>query len=185
MASEIAKDAPEWVHLLTTGQISARDGRRFTLDDPTSVISASIARSSQLVVDYEHQTDHAPKNGKPAPAAGWIKDLAVRADGIWGRIEWTDKAATMIRAREYRFLSPTFTHAKEAPHRIGLILRAALTNNPALGLIALATTQNDIAPGAPRYNASQLSAEEVAICKALNISEEAYVKTKNERVIDF
>ncbi|PIW30406.1 MAG: hypothetical protein COW30_02540 [Rhodospirillales bacterium CG15_BIG_FIL_POST_REV_8_21_14_020_66_15] len=141
-AIELPADPPEWIHLMTPGQLNARDGRRFQLDDAVAVVRDSLARSANLVVDYEHQTDLAEKNGQPAPAAGWIKDLSVRPDGIWGRVEWTAKAADMIRAREYRFLSPTFTHAKTAPHQVRIILRAALTNNPALELTALATNQD-------------------------------------------
>lgn len=139
---ELPADPPEWVHLMTPGQMLARDGREFHLANVSEVVKNSLARTANLVIDYEHQTDHAEKNGQPAPAAGWIKDLAVRADGIWGRVEWNAKAADMIREREYRFLSPTFTHSKTKPHTVGLILRAALTNNPALELTALATTQD-------------------------------------------
>lgn len=141
-ASELPSEPPEWIHLMPLGAVEARDGRRFTNADAETVVRASIERSQSLVIDYEHQTDLAEKNGKPAPAAGWINELAVRADGIWGRVEWTKKAADYIRAREYRFISPTFTHEKKAPFNVGIILRAALTNNPALELTALATNQD-------------------------------------------
>lgn len=141
-AVELPAEPPEWIHLMPPGQMNARDGRRFLLRDPEAVVRASLAIAKEFVIDYEHQTDLSPKNGQPAPAAGWIKELAVRADGIWGRVEWTAKAAGMIRAREYRFLSPTFNHTPDASHEVKVILRAALTNNPALELTALATNQN-------------------------------------------
>lgn len=141
-AVELPAEPPEWVHLMTPGHMLARDGREFRLQDPGGVVRNSTERSAVLVIDYEHQTDHAEANGQPAPAAGWIKDLTVRVDGIWGRVDWTPKAAEMIRNREYRFLSPTFTHSKDKSHTVGVILRAALTNNPALELTALATTQD-------------------------------------------
>lgn len=32
----------------------------------------------------------------------------MRDGAIWGRVEWTERAAAAIRAREYRFLSPSF-----------------------------------------------------------------------------
>jgi len=163
-AVELPAEPPEWIHLMTPGQLNARDGRRFLLRDPGAVVQASLAVSRELVIDYEHQTDLAPKNGQPAPAAGWIKDLAVRADGIWGRVKWNDRAAEMIRAREYRFLSPTFTHTPDASHEVKIILRAALTNNPALELTALATNQD----GDPVMEKFLL-----ALAKALGLGDDA------------
>lgn len=134
-------DAPEWVHLMPLGVIEARDGRKWTLKDPQAVVAASSSRGRDAVVDYEHQTDLAEKNGQPAPAAGWIKEFQVRADGIWGRVEWTAPGADRLRAKEYRYLSPTFVADKKTGE-VKAILRAALTNDPALYLIALAKEQD-------------------------------------------
>lgn len=162
-AIELPAEPPEWVHLMTPGQMLARDGREFLLKNVSEVVQKSTSLSKVLVIDYEHQTDHSEKNGQPAPAAGWIKELSVRSDGIWGRVDWTAKAADMIRNREYRFLSPTFTHSKTKPHTVGVILRAALTNSPALELTALATTQD----GDPDMEFRK------ALAKALGLSENA------------
>ncbi len=178
-AIELPAEPPEWIHLMTPGQLRTNDGRSFLLEDPAKVVRNSQDRLRTMVIDYEHQTDLAEKNGQPAPAAGWIKELAVRTDGIWGRVEWTDKAAGMIRSREYRYLSPTFTCSKAAPHRVGVILRAALTNDPALELTALATTQN----GDPEMEFLK------ALAKALGLGEDATeeqvlaaLKSQNEAI---
>jgi phage I-like protein len=138
-------DKAQWVHLFTHGPMMARDGRRFVLSDPAAVVERTMARagSAYLPVDYEHQTDYARANGQPAPAAGWIDQLAVRDNGIWGRVEWTAKARAMLSAREYRYISPTFTADKETCE-VRVILRAALTNAPALELTALASVQPSI-----------------------------------------
>lgn len=37
-----ARAAPEWVHLLPVGAVDGRDGRRWRLDYPASVIGRSI-----------------------------------------------------------------------------------------------------------------------------------------------
>lgn len=134
-------EPPEWVHLMPLGEIKGRDGRRWTLANPQAVVAASKSAGLDAVVDYEHQTDLAEKNGQPAPAAGWIKEFEVRADGIWGRVEWTAQAAQQIRDKQYRYLSPTFLHRKTG--EVIAILRAALTNAPDLYLTALATRQDD------------------------------------------
>ncbi|MEX2450918.1 MAG: phage protease [Rhodospirillales bacterium] len=132
---------PEWVHVFPLGKIDARDGRKFEVVDPAGLVQASIDPTMDLVVDYEHQTDNAEKNGQKAPAAGWIKDLENRADGIWARVEWTPDAAKHLRDKEYRYLSPTFLFDK-ATKKVTKILRAALTNHPAFQLTALATQES-------------------------------------------
>lgn len=134
----------QWVHLLTPGVIQARDGRTFVMDDPKAVVAATLrwAGATDIAVDYEHQIDLAKINGKPAPAAGWIKRLDVRDSGIWGLVEWTDAAARMIAAKEYRYVSPVIRLTSDL--RIVDIIRVALTNSPALDLVALATAQATI-----------------------------------------
>ena len=130
--------APEWVQLMPAGAFEARDGRRWRLDDAEAVIAASRRRAgaTSMVFDYEHQTDYAPENGQPAPAAGWIQDLEVRDGEIWARVNWTARAKRMIEAGEYRYSSPTFAHTKAG--RVLSIWRAALTNDPGLDLPAIA-----------------------------------------------
>lgn len=128
-ASVIPDGGPEWIKLMPAGPIDAADGRKWRLADPVAVADASAA-AIDLVIDYEHQTDRSGKNGQPAPAAGWIKAIEARADGLWARVEWTDRARAHLAAREYRYLSPTFEVDKK--NNVVRIIRAALTNNPAI-----------------------------------------------------
>jgi phage I-like protein len=131
----------QWIHMMPAGEFSARDGRGpWTLRNTDAVIAASTAYAgdNQIPVDYEHQIDMAVKNGQPVPA-GWIKQLQARADGLWGLVEWTEKARAYLASKEYRYLSPVFNHAPSG--EITRVLRAALTNNPALELTALANAQ--------------------------------------------
>ena len=138
--------APEWVHLLPLGKIKARDGRQFVLTDPAAVIRAFEAGGVDLPVDYDHQAD-SPKaraNG-PVPAAGWIKALASRSDGIWGQVAWTATAAAMIAAREYRHLSPSLIFGTRTGEVVGLN-GAGLVHHPALELTALAHQEHPMPP---------------------------------------
>jgi phage I-like protein len=103
----------------------------FTLDEKgtVSIMAAYADQGVELAIDYEHQTFAAASNGKPAPAAGWFKPEA-RADGLWAvNVRWTDAAAEMLRAKEYRYFSPTFEVDKS--NRITRLLPVALTNFPA------------------------------------------------------
>lgn len=134
--------AEQWIHLMPSGEFSGRDGRGpWAMHNTDAVIasSAAFAGKKPIPVDYDHQMDKASENGKPAPAAGWIKQLQSRADGLWGLVEWTDKASAHLAAKEYRYLSPVFNHTPSG--EVTRVLRAALTNNPALELTALASVQ--------------------------------------------
>lgn len=127
------------VHLFTLGTLEARDGRAWRLDDPHAVIAATVryAGKTELPIDFDHQTDFSQENGRPAPAAGWIKRFEADEEGIWAVVEWTDIAAQMIQRKQYRYISPTFDADKSG--KILRILRAALTNAPALNLTQIAS----------------------------------------------
>jgi len=136
--------APDWVHLIPAGRFAGRDGRGpYQLKDAQAVLAASGLAGLDPVIDYDHQTDLAAVKGVggTAPAAGWVKELEARADGIWGRVEWTARAAAAIAAREYRYVSPVFQHTKSG--EVLKVLRAGLTNNPNLHLTALASQETD------------------------------------------
>jgi phage I-like protein len=136
-SAEIADDG--WVHMIPAGTFQLRDGRGpFRNDQAAAVIAASRALRMDLPVDYDHATDFAPQ-GTQVLAAGWIKELQARPDGIWGRVEWTERAAQMLKAKEYRYLSPVFRHKKDG--QVMRIDRAALTNNPAMELKAVASQE--------------------------------------------
>lgn len=138
-------EAPDWVHLLPMGQIKARDGRRFVLDDPEAIVAVFETGGLDLPVDYEHASEKPEaKRSGPVPAAGWIKQLQVRADGLWGRVEWTARARDMIGNREYRFLSPAILFNKE-DRRVVKLKGAGLVHSPALHLTALASQEDEMA----------------------------------------
>ena len=142
-ASLEAGGRKQWIHLLPKGTFVGRDGRGpWKADNLGEVIdnTRAYAGKTLLAIDYDHQIDKAAKNGQPAPAAGWITELQERPSGLWGLVEWTEKAAAHIKAKEYRYLSPVFNYAP-GTNEVKRLLRAALTNNPALELTALASVQ--------------------------------------------
>lgn len=102
-----------------------------TKEGAQAVVEAFAAYGNDLVVDYEHQTMDAPANG-PVPAAGWIRQgsLEVRDDGLWAKVEWTENAAKLITAKEYRYTSPTFSYEKKSME-IRELGPLALVNYPA------------------------------------------------------
>jgi phage I-like protein len=128
------------LQLLPAGSFKARDGRPFDapgwfIDGALAqrLIAAADARRNQYVLDYDHQTLLAKKNGQPAPAAGWFKKLEWR-DGVGlfaVDVDWTERAAAMIAAKEYRFISPVIGYDK-ATGAVTSLYMAAITNNPAI-----------------------------------------------------
>lgn len=107
---------------------------------PDTMRQMAEYRGAQAIdppVDYEHASLFADRS----PAAGWIKSLDQRkgddgSQSLWAQIEWTDAAADHIRAREYRYLSPTIvwnTRDRKSGKMGGASLHSvALTNKPFL-----------------------------------------------------
>lgn len=95
----------------------------------------------KLAIDYEHQT-FGRFNTRPdglRPAAGWIGGLEMREDGLWAtNVNWTARAAQLIRAGEYRYFSPVIFWADEDYSVLDGLGPVALTNDPAMcGVTAL------------------------------------------------
>jgi phage I-like protein len=136
---------PEWIQLIPAGNFHGRDGRGpYVLSDPAAVIAATNAlrMKAGIPIDYDHATDFGAPQGNPAPAAGWITEFAIRNGAIWGRVEWTERAAHAIRAHEYRYISPVFQYAP-GDGIITRLLRAGLTNNPNLYLTAISAAGDE------------------------------------------
>lgn len=140
------RQAPEWIHLLPGGMIGTRDGRGpYRVPDMAALIAASMAEGP-LPIDQDHAIDLAAPHGQPAPARGWIVEMAERADGLWGRVEWTEVGRGLVEGREYRGISPVMLAAEDGT--VLRLLRASLVNAPNLkGLTALhrtRTTETDM-----------------------------------------
>ncbi len=141
------------VQLLPAGTFRASDGSGRPADAPhwkldgaiaARLIARVAAKANPLVIDYEHQTLFAEKNGQPAPAAGWFagKSLEWRdGAGLFATApEWTPPAAARIANGEYRYISPVFEYDRASGEVLDIRM-AALTNNPGLaGMAAVALT---------------------------------------------
>ncbi|GAB2182668.1 phage protease [Denitratisoma sp. agr-D3] len=136
----IQGDAPATeFRLIPAGEFQAVDGRpgngkKWSLTQWRAdlIIAAAHARQSDMVIDYDHQTLHKEKNGQPAPAAGWFKDLEWREDGLWAvNVRWTAEAAADLVSERYRYISPVFLYDQDSGEVLALRM-AAITNDPGL-----------------------------------------------------
>ena len=131
---------PNEILLMPAGEVRTRpsdDRPSWHNTSPAAVVAASRELEKDLPIDFEHQTQRSEVNGQPAPASGWIKRVFERDGAIWGGVEWTADAARMIAAKQYRYISPVFNYDR-GTRRVQRILGAALVNEPALYLPALA-----------------------------------------------
>lgn len=165
---------PEWVMLVPAGVFSGRDGRGpYRLDDK-AVLEAFARGGIDLPIDYDHQTLEADAKAGPVPAAGWIKALEARDGALWGRVEWTPKAAELITQKEYRFLSPVFRHDKTG--RVLALEGAGLTHYPNLDLEPVAHAKGDtmdIKPLAEALGAAPDADLEALVAHAKSLKEAA------------
>lgn len=166
---ELSADVPEWVEVLPPGpQVIGRDGRRWVYD-AEQVLAATLAHAAgaELPFDYLHATELKAPLGDEAPAAGWAREYRIAESGaLEARVEWTQKARNSISQREYRYLSPVFTH--DDAGRIHRFSSFGLTNKPNLGLKALNSEQTPAMETHPML--------EEAIRAALGLPETATVE---------
>jgi phage I-like protein len=121
---------PEWIRVLPLGTVELSDHREPFLVDEASLKSMAAdfrSRGVDLVVDYEHQS----LQGERAPAAGWIKALEARGDGLWARVDWTQQARDYLEKKEYRYFSPVLRLDPESRKPVAL-MHVGLTNVPAI-----------------------------------------------------
>ncbi|MBJ3783406.1 phage protease [Devosia sediminis] len=179
------EDKAVWNKLVPAGTFKARDGRGPFHAGGKSEMEAILARTmeyaggTELMIDYDHQSFLSAVKGVggTAKAAGWIKKLEVREDGIWGLIEWTALAARSIKRNEYRYLSPSFSNDKAG--NIHTIFNAGLLNMPAMDLVAVAAGADLSTPTEPDMKtiAKALGLEETA-------SEDAILAAINAQAAD-
>jgi len=137
--------APEWVMI---GRVGRWEGHP---DGPEVITAARLASAldhferhyeandADLPIDYHHGSVFAAaRGGPPAPAAGWIRQMELRAEGtqLWARVVWTADAARDVAAGRFRYVSPVLRFG--APDRVTgrpvpmLVHSLALTNTPFL-----------------------------------------------------
>lgn len=128
-----------WAHVAMLGEWRghSKGEFQFTQDAFTEILRNFAAQANPIPWDYEHDTFNPDTTG-PKPASGWVKRLELRNNGteLWAYVDWTPRAADMIRAGEYRFCSPVVdfeSFDRKSNNPIGAeLLSVALTNNPFL-----------------------------------------------------
>jgi phage I-like protein len=147
-----APTLPEWIRVLPLGRVELSDHREpFQVDEASlqAMVAAFRSRGVDLVIDYEHQS----LQGERAPAAGWIKELEARPDGLWARVDWTQQAKDYLEKKEYRYFSPVLRLDPESRKPTAL-MHVGLTNVPAI---------NHLPPLVARWGGEAAAEEELQV----------------------
>ncbi|MFQ2605618.1 phage protease [Aeromonas caviae] len=147
--AQLSLQGDGWHQLLPVGPFKARDGRPFDVPGghwqldktiATTLINRAKALGQDILIDYDHQTLKVDQNGQPAPAAGWYNGDEIEwreGEGLFIKPRWTERAAALVAAKEYRFLSAVFPY--DAQGRPLELRMTAITNDPGVvGMQALA-----------------------------------------------
>lgn len=154
----------------------------FTREAFDKIIANFNARKTPVKVDYEH--DSLSGEPGPKPAAGFVKELELRANGteLWARVDWTARAAKYIRDGEYTRCSPVVDFAAKdrvSGKPIGPeLIQVGLTDDPFLdGLHATYLKRFSMSDSASDNTGTvQLTADE----EAAKAAEEAKAKAMSD-----
>ena len=76
--------APDYIRVLPLGNVSSEKGNFVVDGESYRLMKEHMQRRAiDIVIDYEHQT----LGNVQAPAGGWIKELILKKDGIYARVE--------------------------------------------------------------------------------------------------
>lgn len=110
-----------------------------------------------LRVDYDHFSYDRQQSSR---AAGWIRAIENRSDGIYARIAWSKSGKDAVEGGDFRLVSPVFSDLTQiAPNRVrpGRIDSLALTNNPNIDSIPPLSNRSINQPSNMESIASALS----------------------------
>ena len=163
-AADGTRVVPSEFRLLRAGPNASTKGS-YVFDEVAAqcVMAAWQSSGISIMGDYEHQSLARPPI--EAPASCMECQLELRNGELWAtNVKWTDRAASMLAAGEYRYFSPAFYFDPETMRVLELI-NFALTNTPALrGLTPLvAATAHTEEQMEPEKKIAALTADNEAL----------------------
>ena len=67
--------------------------------------AGKLRHGNELLIDHEHFSDQPDKETR---AYGWLVELQVREDGIYGRVRWSKTGKEAVDGGDYRFFSTEY-----------------------------------------------------------------------------
>lgn len=152
LALKAGAEPPTEFRIFKAGENRTRKGCfLFEAADATAVMAKAKEFGADYSIDYGHSMFSFISAGDPAEtnkAAGWFR-AELRGGELWATdVTWTPLAAEKLKAREYRYTSPTFNRSEDG--HISELLNVALTGIPATnGLKPLVASASPPAPPLP------------------------------------
>lgn len=85
-------------------------------------------------IDAVIDLDHATLSYGTGEAQGWIKELEIREEELWAKVEWLEHGLELLKSGKYKYISPVLQENTIDPvtgNNIGWTLHsAAITNRP-------------------------------------------------------
>jgi hypothetical protein len=67
--------------------------------------AGTLRHGSEMLIDHEHFSDQPDKETR---AYGWLVELQLREDGIYGRVRWSKTGKEAVDGGDYRFFSTEY-----------------------------------------------------------------------------
>jgi len=169
------KAPPTEFRIFAFGEIETTKGTfKFDGSSAKAVMSKVADWGNDYCLDYGHSmlSFFTVDPAESMKAAGWFKP-ELRNGELWAsKVQWTDKAAAMLSAREARYVSPAFNYDEDGA--IVELVNVALTNIPATKkqppLMASRAGEADKNPKKEKSMSKKIS---LVICGALGLSADA------------
>jgi phage I-like protein len=180
---DAAEQGPKWHKVFGVGRRHRGDFGPNGIDFSKATL-ATMAKNfadegkPERAVNYFHKgASHVDAPIADKVAAGWVKDVELRDDGLYAKIGFTERAKGFILADELRYLSPEFrlsqinktTGKEQGPTFLG----AALLNDPFL---------TELPRVAASDNPQDTSMEFAAFLAALKLAADATPEQINARI---
>ncbi|MFZ5744825.1 MAG: phage protease [Pseudomonadota bacterium] len=121
----------QWVHFLRLDQAGTITERcSSSIHSLAMLAKASLKAGDVLPVQENFSPWLGSRLSAVAAPAGWIVALEARADGLWGKVEWSPTGRHLKAQGAYASLIPILAQGKSGNAK--LLLGATLANSPTL-----------------------------------------------------
>lgn len=115
----------------------------------------------ELLLDYDHESYDMDKR---TTAAGWITNVEVRPDGLYGKVRWSECGTRDVTGGNFRFTSPTYLPRTmedlgEGNKRPTQLDTVALTNRPNMKGMKPITNREPVKDAVKNYGTSEGAAK--------------------------
>lgn len=121
---------PDEIPVLPKGEYMTLPYGNLVLDDTIfeqmiGNFKANIRRA--VPVDIDHAWEN-------TAAAGWVKELVNKADGLWAKVKWNKKGMELVAEEIYKMISAEwsfdYVDPQKSTHHGAVLVAATLTNRP-------------------------------------------------------